>query len=263
MEVKRMNFTKLVRTTLLKVANKDSAKHQEGYMKNVIKFHGLKAPIVEKCWKDTLKSNLQTNIPELKDQVDVSYELIASKYFEEKSIGIKILASNVKNFVPKKKKKSTEDDEIGVNGLYVVNGIEENLFDKEHVYDWATCDTISSTVICELIKRDSSLAQVVQKWKDSDNLWKQRSACVSFVKIAKHGEYNDLIIDICSTTVKNSERFAQLGTGWVLRELSLADLDLVTDFIKENYSHFSREGLRYAVEKMSKDDKEELMSYEP
>ena len=90
MEVKRMNFTKLVRTTLLKVANKDSAKHQEGYMKNVIKFHGLKAPIVEKCWKDTLKSNLQTNIPELKDQVDVSYELIASKYFEEKSIGIKV-----------------------------------------------------------------------------------------------------------------------------------------------------------------------------
>lgn len=112
-----------------------------------------------------------------------------------------------------------------------------------------------------MIKRDPSLAEVVRQWKDADNLWQQRSSCVSFVKLARFGEHNDVILDICATTVKNSERFVQLGTGWVLRELSLADLDLVTDFIKNNYSCFSREGLRYAIEKMDKNLRAELLAY--
>lgn len=58
----------------------------------------------------------------------------------------------------------------------------------------------------------------------------------------------------------DSERFVQLGVGWVLRELSLADLKLVTKFIEKNKRHFSREGLRYATEKMSKRDKESILA---
>jgi hypothetical protein len=48
-----------------------------------------------------------------------------------------------------------------------------------------------------------------------------------------------------------------------LRELSLHDLKLVVDFIKKNYRHFSREGLRYAIEKMDNKLKKQLMDYDP
>ncbi len=48
---------------------------------------------------------------------------------------------------------------------------------------------------------------------------------------------------------------------WVLRELSLADLSGVKEFIKRNYEHMSREGLRYAIEKMSGQDKAKLLAY--
>lgn len=48
---------------------------------------------------------------------------------------------------------------------------------------------------------------------------------------------------------------------WVLRELSLADLSGVKEFIKKNYEHMSREGLRYAVEKMNGQDKAKLLAY--
>jgi len=61
--------------------------------------------------------------------------------------------------------------------------------------------------------------------------------------------------------IKNNERFVQLGAGWVLREMSLSDLDRVVAFIKDNYDKFSREGLRYAVEKMPQLLKKELMDY--
>lgn len=50
-------------------------------------------------------------------------------------------------------------------------------------------------------------------------------------------------------------------TSWVLRELSLADLSGVKMFIKNNYEHISREGLRYAIEKMNGQDKAKLLAY--
>jgi len=61
--------------------------------------------------------------------------------------------------------------------------------------------------------------------------------------------------------VRDSQRFVQLGVGWVLRELSLADHDLVVNFIKSNYAYFSREGLRYAIEKMSGAQRTKLLSH--
>ena len=49
--------------------------------------------------------------------------------------------------------------------------------------------------------------------------------------------------------------------SWVLRELSLADLSGVKMFIKNNYEYISREGLRYAIEKMNGQDKAKLLAY--
>ena len=46
-----------------------------------------------------------------------------------------------------------------------------------------------------------------------------------------------------------------------MRELSVADEDVVIDFIRENYRQFSREGLRYAIEKMDEGLRKELLSY--
>ncbi len=84
-------------------------------------------------------------------------------------------------------------------------------------------------------------------------------AAVSFVNLARHGNVTAEVLQVCKTTIKNPERFAQLGTGWVLRELWLAEPAVVEVFIKENYQHFSREGLRYAIEKMPKKLQKEIM----
>ncbi|KAL9653709.1 hypothetical protein ABK040_014655 [Willaertia magna] len=214
-EEKIMTFTKYVRTTLLQIADKSIATQQMKYMKQVIHFHGLKAPKLNDCFKNKIKINLLKEFPnkdnsDLKDQMDVAFELLKSKYSEEKQVGIKILNFNVKKIIPKrrastKKKKLNAKEENEENNNFtaenLINEIEEEIFKQEHVYDWATCDTLSSTVICELIKRDENLAKLLKSWKDSSNLWQQRSSCVSFVKIARHGEFNDLIFDICKSTV--------------------------------------------------------------
>jgi len=68
-------------------------------------------------------------------------------------------------------------------------------------------------------------------------------------------------MEICGTCVQSEERFVQLGNGWVLREVGQHYLDEVVDFIKTNYKSFSREGLRYAIEKMDADLRQSLLDY--
>lgn len=78
---------------------------------------------------------------------------------------------------------------------------------------------------------------------------------VTFVNLAKHGEayfpgFTNLLLDSCKVLITSSERFAQTGSAWVLRELSLADADRVATFLRTNIVSLSREGLRSATAKM-------------
>ena len=212
-------------------------------MKHKVKCMGLKAPITKGIFKEIWKSDIKSLT--LSQQLSLSMECYSSEFMEYKSIGCDILV---------KIHKQLTDDFLNNEAINIL---------KNHCNEWATCDALSSKVIRHIIDKDKTnkYALIIKTWKDSDCIWIQRSSCVSFVCLARHGMYNDIIIEICSKCIKNNERFVQLGVGWVLRELSLANLQLVINFIENNYKYFSREGLRYAVEKMDNQIKQRLLKY--
>lgn len=93
----------------------------------------------------------------------------------------------------------------------------------------------------------------MRDWAKHDNLWIRRCSCVGFVTIIKkHPVDMELLYEICSENIKHEERFNQLGTTWLLREMSVKDRIGVISFINENIKLFSAEGLRNATEKLSK-----------
>jgi 3-methyladenine DNA glycosylase AlkD len=101
-----------------------------------------------------------------------------------------------------------------------------------------------------------SCAIAIMQWCNAENLWRKRASVVSFVNVAKHGDRNvpnftQLLLQTCGVVIQSSERFAQTGTGWALRELGLADQPSVIHFIETHSTQFSSEGLRYAIEKFS------------
>jgi len=229
----------LIRKEILKNSNQENKDNYERYLKNAVKFHGLKNPELLKIFK-TLYSNLKE-----KDDnylINLGVELLKSEFFEEKRFGIELLSKKYNKISPK-----------FIDEFY-------ELFDN-YIYDWGTCDVSCSKIISKMISLNPEIISTIIKWKDSEKIWAKRGAAVSFVTLAKTGKYNDEIIDICSTIVKDNRRFVQLGNGWVLRNLSLVDLSRVIDFIKRNYDYFSREGLRYAIEKMNPKKRKELMNY--
>ena len=67
--------------------------------------------------------------------------------------------------------------------------------------------------------------------------------------------------EICLKTIQNQERFVQLGTGWLLRNVGEANKKQLFDFIEGNIQHFTREGLSYAVEKLKPKERSKWMDF--
>ena len=218
------------------------------YFKGVHPFHGIPSPKLRAMIKKVQATRRNEGSKwTARSLLDTSDALLGASHGETKMLGAYLLGelSNLKVLREEPRVVESLGDMI-----------------ERNVRDWATCDALSSQVLRKLIAKDSTLAERVRPWCQSSNGWKQRASCVSFVCLARHGEHNELILDIASHVVRNSERFPQLGVGWVLRELSLADQPAVVAFIKDHYSEFSREGLRYAIEKMGKPLQKELIEYE-
>ncbi len=222
------SFQKAVRKALRANADPEVRDNFQRYFKDAVKLVGVRAPGVRQVFRDTYHL-LANNVPD--SVIEEAFDALSSEFLEEKQIGIMVLS--------RIEKKLPAD---------FVQRLEP-VFDRT-VYDWATCDVLSSKVLRLLLRRDAAARRRIISWSKANYLWRQRASAVAFVNEARHGKYNKEIISVCGNIVNNPERFVQLGMGWVLRELSLADRQLALDFLARHYKRISREGLRYAIEKL-------------
>lgn len=234
------NFINIIREQLLINGNSEHQKILQKYLKWVVKFYWLKASQINEIFKNLYK---EIKLLDISEQKKLAFNLFDSEYFEDKSFWILILNKLVKKYL----------------NADFLNDLKKNF--EKNIYDWANCDVLSSKVNTNIILKDSNAINIIVSRKNSKYMRVQRSACISFVRLWKTWLYNNEIISICSETIKNPERFVQLWTGWVLRELSIANLSIVEIFIKNNYKYFSREWLRYAIEKMHPEKKKEILQY--
>lgn len=218
-----------VRTALDAEASDETKEWGEKYFLGVIDFIGVKGPRM-KAIERTLRANW--NDAPVDEQAALGFALQTSKFMEERQIGQLVLDRVIKK--------------IDANAL--VDELEP-IFAK-HVRDWATCDALAGRVLRRCLIDVKARKRLVSTWSRSKNTWMQRASAVAFVNDAKHGHYDDDVIEVCTRIAKTPERFVQLGCGWALRELSLVDRPRVLHFLEDNKAHVSREGLRYALEKM-------------
>jgi 3-methyladenine DNA glycosylase AlkD len=227
------------RRALAQLADDQVKAGAERYFRGVITFHGVQTPKVDRIFREQLPAIRGLNHTETKE---LAQQMLSSSYAEEKSIAVRILHTHRKSL----------DCEF-------LTEFEPQF--RKHVYDWGTADSLSGRFLRFLIERDDKIAiKKIVSWRNDSSLWMQRMAAVSFVHLARHGQVTNDVIRVCKSTIKNPERFTQLGTGWVLRELWLAEPLLVESFIEKNINHFSREGLRYAIEKMPKSLQKKILT---
>ena len=138
------------------------------------------------------------------------------------------------------------------------------LFRDGCVADWNTCDWFCVKVLGPLAAQAGPrCARTIADWRSSGNLWQRRAAGVTFIPVANRGDENfsgftTLLLRVCDATVRDPDRFAQTGTGWVLRELSRSEPERVSQFVAKRLDHFSAEALRAATSKLDAGTAREL-----
>jgi 3-methyladenine DNA glycosylase AlkD len=87
----------------------------------------------------------------------------------------------------------------------------------------------------------------------------RRAAAVSLIIPAKHGKFQNEAIAIADLLLTDSDDMVQKGYGWLLKEVSRTHTDEVFAYVTKNKKAMPRTALRYAIELMPKDLKEEAM----
>ncbi len=199
------------------------------YFKGAVAVIGVKMPQVRAIAAALMPSLKPLPID---DAVAEAFAFLRSPFLEMKAIGCAIL---------QRSRKKLDDlflDELAPQ------------FDEGHVADWATCDALAGHVLREFVQRGLATRRAVIRWSRANNEWRKRAAAVAFANECRKVCHGDDIIDVCSHIVRSPGRFVQLGCGWALRELSVHERGRVIAFIDDHAKHLSREGVRYATEKM-------------
>ncbi len=231
-------------------ANPKTKAWWERYLKHAIPFRGVKMADIRAALHAWLKEEVIGGERSGDEQKELALSLLREEHAEDKLAGILFLQEVL---LP----------ENAINWRVDLPQFAR-LFQDGYIYDWNTCDWFCVKVLGPLVEREGeACARAIAEWRLADNLWQRRASDVAFVNLAKRGDANfagftDMVLEVCSATVKHEERFAQTGTGWVLRELSLCDPDAVIEFVQSHIDLFSSEGLRYATEKLPLGIKEAL-----
>jgi len=189
---------------------------------------------MEKYFKHSIKA-FGLSSPALKSlyksfKIDHSFQLKDLSYQEKFELSDTLLRSDY-----------FEQKIIGINFLSeLTRKLEKNdlyrirkTFEDGSINNWGICDSICGKVLkpWSILSKENTL------------------------------EISDWSNEICQNNIVHSERFNQLATGWLLRELSQIDKIRFLNFFYMNFKHFTREGIRYAIEKLPEKERKKLLNY--
>ena len=103
---------------------------------------------------------------------------------------------------------------------------------------WALMDPLGSNCLGELLLRKPELEKTFISWSDDENFWRRRATLLPYLYLSLkrnyRPEFNSIVLKALKPHISDKEFFVGKAAGWVLRELSKRDPDVVRDFIKKN-----------------------------
>jgi 3-methyladenine DNA glycosylase AlkD len=223
-------------------ADKKTCAFWTGYVKDAAPFRGVAMGNIRSVLHAWLAEEGIANLP-LDQQRDTALALIREPYTEDKLAGILYLQEVL---IP-----------AGTVGCGAAD-LERfaTLITEGWLYDWNAVDWFCVRVLEPLAERyGAPCAQSIAAWRESDHLWQRRASAVAFANLARRGERNfpgftNMLLETCAANVAHPERFSQTAAGWLLRELSHANPNLVAAFVADRLPQFSREALNMATAKL-------------
>lgn len=168
--------------------------------------------------------------------------LLSSKYHEHRLTALFILILKFE----KTKDKAVKDEivEFYLNHLPYVNNWD--LVDS-------SCYKILGRYAFENKKED-----LLKKLSDSEEMWHKRIAVVGTMHYVKKGSF-DLTKEFVTQNLKHTHDLMHKANGWLLREIGQKNEKELIDYLNKYYKEMPRTCLRYAIEKLDEDLRQDYL----
>ena len=169
-------------------------------------------------------------------------ELLASEIHELRHCALLMLVSKFE-----KSKSAAEKSQI----------VEFYLNHKKYVNNWDLVDNSCYKILgrfCFENEDDSLLKALSEK----DSLWSKRMAVVATMHHVKQGQF-DLMKELVLKNLQHSHDLMHKANGWLLRVMGDKNEAELLNFLNENYRNMPRTSLRYAIEKLDEDLRQDYL----
>lgn len=134
----------------------------------------------------------------------------------------------------------------------------------KYIHSWGTCDQFCYRILNPFVYKYPELYSDVLKWAASRETYIRRAALVSLICSGEGNGFKvdyDLkeILTVTDILKIDSHPHIQKAAGWLLKYSYLTYPDEIIDYLKENSKILSRTSYRYALEKVPKDLRKEMM----
>jgi 3-methyladenine DNA glycosylase AlkD len=192
------------------------------------RFMGITVPVLRKIAKRFMTISLE----------ELGF-LIQSQTNEERLLTLIILAAQYKAGALAQKEE--------IYQFYRTN--------MRHINNWNLVDSSAHLIIgAHLFERDRD---VLEELAASQNLWERRIAIVSTWYFIRKSDL-EWTFKIAKLLLNDSHDLIHKAVGWMLREAGKKDEARLISFLFEYAHHMPKTMLRYAMERLSKEQKESI-----
>ena len=210
-------------------------------------FLGLKVPQTREVVKAVAKDITLDEIP----------TLLMSKWHEVRLCGLLILVAKFEKLATKR----LENDEKAIRGRDEI--LTMYLKYAEQANNWDLVDLSAPKILGASLlspqKGEDWKRRVLDELAASDCLWKQRMSIVCTWKTSQMGDPS-WCLRYAEIHLHHPHDLMHKAVGWMLREMGKrCSMDLLRDFLRQHAHEMPRTMLRYAIEKMSEQERKEWM----
>lgn len=210
-------------------------------------FLGLKVPQTREVVKLVAKDYKLSDVP----------ELLMSRWHEVRLCGLLLMVDMFKRLTTK---KLIHDEEAihkrdEMVDMYIKYANQAN--------NWDLVDLSAPGILGHWLMLPSAIEdkqQVIDNLAHSDNLWRQRMSIVCSWTTSKMGDPS-WCLRYAEIHLHHPHDLMHKAVGWMLREMGKrVCIDLLRDFLRQHIDGMPRTTLRYAIEKMTDEERQYWMT---
>ena len=170
-------------------------------------------------------------------------EILKSEFHEMRLVALLILVNKFE-----KSKDKTEQKKL----------VDFYLKNTKYINNWDLVD-LSCYKLLGRYCFENQKDDILRELSNSDIMWEKRIAIVATMHHIKKGKSFDLTQELVLNNLNHPHDLMHKANGWLLREIGNKDEEVLLDFLKINYQKMPRTTLRYAIEKLDEDLRQDFL----